>query len=225
MRLRSVTADDEVRSFRLRQTIETAYRDMPEARSVATLQTAARRDPAAVLTTQTVDGGTPTATLILPSGLWTRTGETWTPADIGELPGDWALGAYRELGEMSLVAPLTAQEVIDAGDPAGTEEIDSISATCITAGTELMLRLLMADYTAANRSDHDPAPPDSYINRYEARFWIDPDTGFILRERTVVEYTEERLHGASVGTGPATFTTTREFYDFNADLDIPEPGQ
>jgi hypothetical protein len=224
MRVRSITAEGAIDTFRLRQTIETVYRDMPEANSTLVLLTAARRDPPAVLTTSRAASGQPITTLIVDSGLWTRAGEARLAAETGEYPTGWALTAYREIGDMSLVAPLTAQAVIDAGEPAGTEELNGGVATCVTATTDVMLRLLTVDYQHSDRAKHDPAPPDSYINRYDARFWIDPATGFILREQTVVEYSEERLHGQVVGVGPATFRTTREFYDFNAALDIPEPG-
>ena len=87
-----------------------------------------------------------------------------------------------------------------------------------------MIRLLMGHFNKSD-SSHDPVPPDSYINRYECDLRVDPATGFVIQERTVVEYTEERLHGQTVGSGPATFTTTREFYDLNAEIEIPDPSR
>ena len=195
---------------------------MAEAGSTTTLETAARRDPLAILTTTTSDSAPRSSILILSSGLWSSSGGGWELADTGPLPEDWAHNAYRELGDMSLVAPLTAQTVVDAGRNVGFETIDGVRLTHITAETELMIRLLMEHFNSSD-SSHDPAPPDSYINRYDADLWVDPETGFVIQERTIVAYTEERLHGRTVGTGPATFTTTRWFYDFNEDIEIPDP--
>lgn len=207
----------------MRQIIETSYRDTPDASSTSEMLTMARRDPPAVMTTLTVDGGKPTITLIVPGGLWTRNADGWVAVDAGELPAGWALNAYRELGDMSLVAPLAAQTAVDAGERVGSETINGTETSKITTPTEAMLELLMVDYAASGRATHDPAPPDSYLNSYAATFWIDPISSFIIQEQTVIEYTEERLHGQAIGTGPATFTTTRSFYDFNADLEIPIP--
>jgi hypothetical protein len=222
MQVRSITSDTEVHSFRLSQTIQTRYRDMSEADSLSAMLIEARRDPPAVMTTLEVNSRPVTATLIVASGLWSRTSDVWVASDIGNLPDSWALTAYRELGDMSLVAPLAAQTVVDAAQMLESEVIGGTNFTRFSAATGLMLQLLMANYHAGLAA-LDPVRPDSYITRYDADFWIDPATGFIHRERTVVEYTEERLHGEAVGTGPATFTTTRQFHDFNADVDIPTP--
>ena len=222
MQLHSITADPDIRSFRLCQIIESTYHDMPEAGSTTEIETAARRDPAALLTTTPTDVAPPSTTLIVSSGPWSGSGKGWELADTGPLPDDWALNAYRELGDMSLVAPLSAQAVVDGGRIVGMETIDGVQLTHVTAETELMMRLLM-EHFHSSESSHDPVPPEIYINRYDADLWIDRETGYVIQERTVVEYTEERLHGQSVGTGPATFTTTRRFYDFNEDFEIPDP--
>ncbi len=223
MQIRSITGSNDVDSFRLRQTIATRYRDMPAANSVSELLTEARRDPPAVMTAHTVDGGAAQITLILPAGLWTGNADALTVTETGPLPIDWADNAYRELGDMSLVAPLTAQTAIDAGDPGGAEVLNGIETIIVNVNTDAMIRLLMADYKASGRAAHDPDPPDSYLLQYVASFWIDPATGFVLQEQTIVEYTEERLHGQATGTGPATFTTTRTFSDFNAEFRFPAP--
>ncbi|MEZ4523755.1 MAG: hypothetical protein R3A46_19285 [Thermomicrobiales bacterium] len=228
MQLQSITSAGHISSFRVRQSIVTSYRDMQDANSTTSMLIEARKDPPAIQTTLSTDGGPPIITLIVPNGLWQRAGDGWTRSDIGDVPEGWALRAYREIGDMSLAAPVSAQAVIDAGSERGSETVGGISLTRYGAGTELMLRLSQEAGEAQNRGEHPAgwaaAPLDgSFTNRFEADLWVDSETGFVIRERTVVEYTEERLHGQDLGTGPAIFTTTREFFDLNAEIGLESP--
>lgn len=187
-----------------------------------------RRSPPAIRTTSSTGNAPAAVTLLIDNALWTCADGTWAQSDVGDVPDDWTMRAYREIGDKSLVAPATAQSVIDAGREVGIEEIDGISLIRFHAGAELMIPLLTAAFDAlrtgaSGQAGWSPAPPGDYLRRYDADLWVDPRTGFVLRERTITEYTEERLHGQAVGTGPATFTTTREFFHLNAELQISRP--
>ncbi len=226
--VRSITGAPEIRTLRIRQTVEVSYRDMPDFGSVAIMLIEAQRDPPATRTKYSTGNGSVTISLMIDNELWTQTSDKWARSEIGDMSGNLALRAYRELGDMSLVAPLTAQIVIDAGQEAGIEEVTGIATVRFSAGTELMLKLLTQEFesrqaTQLNGEPGNAIPPADYTNRYEADLWVDPTTGFVLRERTVVEYTDERLHGQAVGTGPATFTTNRDVLELNPVLELSRP--
>ena len=228
MKVRSITADANIRSFRVRQTIETTYTQLPDIDSLATLVIEARRDPPAVKTTQSVNGQPETVTIIVDNEIWMNAAGDWTRTAPDDVPNDWTANAFREVGDMSLVAPLSASQVAAVAKRAGDDTINGSPVAHLQTNTEQMVRLLKEDFDVRQANPGpaeaaDPVSPDTYINYYQADLWVEPSTGFVLRERTIVEYAEERLHGQATVTGPATFTTTREFYDFNAALDIANP--
>lgn len=224
MQVRNVSEADGIRSFRMRETIEMSYRDRPEFNNTTELLIEAVREPPAILTETRSRGAAQSTILLVNDEMWSRNGDDWQRTDIEDVPPDWTRRAYLELGTMTLVTPLDIQHVIDRAAESGSEEIDGVATRHLIASSGQMLGLLMERHATHPSPPEaaDNTPPNEYMNRYDAEFWI-ADDGLILRERTVIEYTEERMHGQAVGTGPVTLTTTRHFYDFNGEIEIPTP--
>lgn len=225
MQIRNVSEADEIRSFRIRETIEMSYRDRPEFNNTTELLVDAVREPPAILTETRSRGAAQSTILLINDEMWSLNGDEWQRTEIADVPPDWTRRAYLELGTMTLVTPLDIQHVIDRATDVGAEEIDGVRTRRLNASSELMLGLLMERHAThpAPPEAPDNTPPDQYMNRYDASFWVAGD-GLVLRERTVIEYTEERMHGAALGTGPVMLATTRKFFDFNGEIEIPTPG-